>query len=74
MAKLSMELVECATALRNLSLSSSVESFEKLIAEGYRYLEELREAPKCNPLQVSGLIERLDRAEALLEQKKKIGL
>lgn len=69
--KMPLELVACAEALRKVGLSAEVLELEALIEEGYRHLKELRASPKCNPLLISSLASRIDRAESLLEQKKK---
>ena len=71
MKKPTMELVDCAEALRKLSLSTPVNVMEELIADGLYHLEELQTSPICNPLLVTSLAARLDRAEAILEQKRK---
>lgn len=66
-----IELGACASALLRLDLSASVNSIEELIAEGYRHLQELQASVNCNPLLINSLAHRIDRAEAILEQKRK---
>ena len=63
------ELLECATGLLRLSLASSLDEIQSLIDDGNFHLEEMR--GECNPLQKSALIQRIVRAEYLLEQKCK---
>lgn len=66
------ELVECAVALNELKMSSPVGLIEWLIEEGYRHLRELRANNGCNPLLADSLAHRINRAELILEQKKKV--
>lgn len=65
------ELVVCASALLKLDLSTPISVIEGLIGEGYLHLHELQASVNCNPLLVSGLAYRLDRAETILEQQKR---
>jgi hypothetical protein len=72
MGKSRSELVECATALLNVGVGTSVDSMNFWIAEGYRHLDGLRAAKHCNPVQIYALANRIERVEYLLEQKQKL--
>ena len=67
------ELSECAQALLELNSGSPPELFEELIEDGLFYLNELRRKNPCNPLLVSSITYRIDRAEALRDQKMQQG-
>ena len=63
------ELLECANGLLRLSLASSLDEIQSLIDDGYYHLREMQ--GECNPVQKSALLQRLDKAEYLLIQKRK---
>ncbi|MCR4279149.1 MAG: hypothetical protein NUV78_00180 [Candidatus Zambryskibacteria bacterium] len=68
--KLTSEQLDCAEALKHVSLSDSVESIQALIDAGYALLRDLQALPRCNPNLVNALALRLDNAEYVRDQRK----
>lgn len=68
--KLTPEQLDCAEALKHVSLSDSVESIQALIDAGYALLRDLQASPRCNPTYVNALAHRLDKAESIRDQRK----
>ncbi|OHB05332.1 MAG: hypothetical protein A3A26_01965 [Candidatus Zambryskibacteria bacterium RIFCSPLOWO2_01_FULL_47_14] len=65
-------LVDVANALRDVSIECSIKELEDVIRAGHLLFEDLRAANRCNPLQISALAHRLDRAEEILQRKRRI--
>ena len=65
------ELLECANGLLRLSLDSSLDEIQLLIDDGYYHLAELRGRASCDIPRINYLIQKIDRAERLREQKQK---
>ena len=65
------ELKECAASLSLLTLASSLDEIQSLIDDGCYHLAELQARASCDIPRINYLIQKIDRAEGLLERKLK---